>query len=125
VAAIGGGIGGSLSGTPPVFHFFVVQLPGSYGLSAGSFAGEVQFTLVQALTGGCGDGPAQQAIRAALLKAAGVSLASVVQSLGAMPASVYAAEVRFASLPPATRHAWLQSHLVALRAGRLATAQIP
>ena len=124
-AAIGGGIGGSLSGTPPVFHFFVVQLPGTDGLSAGSFAGEAQFTVAQALTGGCGSDPAQQAIRAALLKAAGQSLAGVVQSLGPLSGSSYAAAIRFASLPPATRHAWLQSHLVALRAGRLSTAQIP
>jgi hypothetical protein len=125
VAGIGGGIGGSLSGTPAVFQFSVVQLPGTYGLSAGSFAGEVQLTLVQALTGGCGDDPAQQAIRAALLKTAGLSLAPVVQSTGGLPASAAAAAMRFASLPPATRHAWLQSHLVALAAGRLTTAQIP
>jgi hypothetical protein len=125
VAGIGGGIGGSLSGTPPVFHFFVVQLPGTYGLSASSFAGEAQLTLAQALTGGCGLDPAQQAVRAALLKAAGVSLAGVVQSLGPLTTSAYAAATRFASLPPATRHAWFQSHLVALRAGRLTTAQIP
>ena len=125
VAAIGGGIGGSMSGTPPVFHFFVVQPPGAYGLSAASFAGEVQLTLVQALTGGCGDDPAQQAIRAALLKAAGLSPVLVSQSTGGLPASAYAAAMRFASQPPATRHIWLQRHLVALRAGRLTTAQIP
>jgi len=124
-AGIGGGIGGSLSGTPPVFRFSVVQLPGTYGLSAGFFAGEAQLTLVQALTGGCGRDPAQQAIRGALLKAAGLSLAPVVQSNGGLPASAYAAAVRFASLPPATRHAWLQTHLVALAAGRLTTTQIP
>jgi hypothetical protein len=125
VAGIGGGIGGSLSGTPAVFQFFVVQLPGTNGESAGSFAGEAQLTLVQALTGGCGDDPAQQAIRGALLKAAGLSLAPVVQSTSGLPASAHAAAIRFASLPPATRHAWLQRHLVALAAGRLTTAQIP
>ncbi len=124
-AAIGGGIGGSLSGTPPVFHFSVVQLPGTSGLSFGAFAGEAQLTLVQALTGGCGDDPAQQAIRAALLKANGLSLALVVQSTGGLPASALAAAMRFAALTPATRHAWLQSHLVTLRAGRITTAQIP
>ena len=124
-AAIGGGIGGSLSGTPTVFHFSIVQLPGTYGLSAGFFAGEVQLTLVQALTGPCGHNPAQQAIRASLLKTAGLSLAPFVQSTGGLPASAHAAAVRFAALPPGTRHAWLQSHLVALRAGRTTTAQIP
>jgi hypothetical protein len=109
-----------------VFHFSVVQLPGTYGLSASSFAGEAQLTFVQALTGGyCGHDPAQQAIRAALLKAVGLSLALVVQSPGGLPASADAAAMRFASLPPATRQAWLQSHVVALRAGRPTTAQIP
>jgi uncharacterized membrane protein len=125
VSGIGGGIGGSLSGTPPVFHFSVGQLPGTYGLSARFFAGEVQLTLVQALTGGCGDDPAQQAIRAALLTAGGGSLALVAQSTGGLTASAHAAALRFASLPPATRHGWLQRHLAALAAGRLTTAQIP
>jgi len=108
-----------------VFHFSVVQLPGSYGLSFGAFAGKAQLTLVQALTGGCGDDPAQQAIRAALLQAAGLSLALVVQGTGGLPASAHAAAVRFAALTPATRHAWLKSHLVALAASRITTAQIP
>ena len=125
-AGIGGGIGGSLSGTPPVFHFFVVQLPGTNRLSAGAFAGDVQLTLVQALTGdGCGNDPAQLAIRAALLRAAGLSLAPLVQNSGRLPASAEAAAMRFAYLSAATRHAWLQRHLGALAAGRLTTAQIP
>ncbi len=107
-----------------MFHFFVAGLPGTNGLSAGFFAGEAQLTLAQTLTGACGDDPAQQAIRAALLKDAGLSLAPVVQ-LGGLPASAHAAATRFASLLPATRHAWLHTHLDALAAGRLTSAQIP
>lgn len=102
-----------------------VQLPGTYGLSTGSFAGEAQLTLIQALTGRCGHDPAQQAIRAGLLTAAGLSPAPVVQGPDGLPASAHAAAMRFTSLPPASRHAWLQNHLVALAAGRLTTPQIP
>ena len=124
-AAIGGGLGGSVTGSPPVFHFSVVRLPGTDGLSAGAFADEAQLTLAQAMTGGCGLAPAQQAIRGALLKGAGVSLAAVVQTLGPLSTAEYAATVRFTSLPPATRHAWLAGHLAALRADRITVAQIP
>jgi hypothetical protein len=37
----------------------------------------------------------------------------------------YAAAQRFAALPAATRHAWLVTHLTALRAGHLGLAQLP
>ena len=41
------------------------------------------------------------------------------------PPQVATAATRFAALPAATRHAWLASHLAALRAGRLTLAQLP
>jgi hypothetical protein len=67
-ATLGGGIGGgSLSGSPPVFRFFVAQPPGAYGLSASSFASQVQLTFAQTLTSSsCASNPAQRAIQAAL-----------------------------------------------------------
>jgi hypothetical protein len=45
---------------------------------------------------------------------------------GAIPGSpAYAAARRFAALPAAARHAWLVSHLPALRAGRITLARLP
>jgi hypothetical protein len=42
-----------------------------------------------------------------------------------LPAGVQAAARRFAALPAAARHAWLTSHLAALRAGRISLVQVP
>jgi len=44
---------------------------------------------------------------------------------GRAPGRVTPASRRFAALPPAARHAWLASHLAALRAGRIPLAQLP
>ena len=41
------------------------------------------------------------------------------------PPQIAAAARRFAALPAAARHAWLASHLAALRAGQLTLAQLP
>jgi hypothetical protein len=38
---------------------------------------------------------------------------------------IYAAAQRFAALPASTRHAWLQTHVAALRAGHLTLGQLP
>ena len=38
---------------------------------------------------------------------------------------VYATAQRFAALPAATRHAWLATHLAALRSGQLTLVQLP
>ena len=130
-ATLGGGIGGgSLSGTPPVFRFFIAQPPGAYGLSAGAFASQVQLTFVQSLTSrGCGSNPAQQAIQAGLLKAAGLSSGELTEHPGGptsgLSAQAAAAASRFAALPAATRRAWLATHLAALRAGRVTVGQLP
>jgi hypothetical protein len=122
-ATLGGGIGGgSLSGSPPVFRFFVAQPPGAYGLSASSFASQVQLTFAQTLTSSsCASNPAQRAIQAALLKAAGLPGSPE----GGLPAPAYAAAMRFAALPAVTRRAWLETHLAGLRAGRLTIGQLP
>ena len=44
---------------------------------------------------------------------------------GATPTQIAAAAQRFASLSPAARHAWLATHLPALRAGTITLAQLP
>jgi hypothetical protein len=79
--------------------------------------------------------PAQQAVIAGLLKAAGRGQPKVAVppggAIGARPAELppgtpaYAAAQRFAALPAATRRAWLRQHLAALRDGRITLAQLP
>ena len=64
--------------------------------------------------GGLGD-PAQAAIEAALLYSAP----------GSLPGAAGKAANRFAALAPNKQHAWLAAHLVALRSGHIALAQIP
>jgi hypothetical protein len=44
---------------------------------------------------------------------------------GPEPRAMTAATVRFAALPAGARHAWLTTHLPALRAGRITLAQLP
>jgi hypothetical protein len=44
---------------------------------------------------------------------------------GSIPAPVFAAALRFKALPASARHAWLVRNLAALRAGRIALAQLP
>jgi hypothetical protein len=77
--------------------------------------------------------PAQAAVTAALLQDGAAGLATPEFSLGGQgprapgraAADVAPAARRFAALPAAARHAWLASHLAALRAGRIALAQLP
>jgi hypothetical protein len=80
--------------------------------------------------------PAQQAVTVGLLQAAGVALltpteaasgtgpgdASLVLKAGS---AVCEAGMRFAALSAAAHHAWLLTHLSALRAGRVTLAQLP
>ena len=112
------------------------------------FAEQVRLLFIHAFAGaGNGPGtPAQQAVQAALLDGAGVPFAAQPKVLsgvglpswartigpsgsaaGPGPATgpVYAAARRLAALSPAARHAWLASHLAALRAGHLTLAQLP
>ena len=124
-------------GNPPV-----IELP--LGIDAGSPA-EVGSVLPQATpavmasvvgSGGRLETSAQLAVAAGLLKAAGVPpLTPAEAATGTGPgngalalppgSAAYRAALRFAALPPATRHAWLLRHLPALRAGRVSPAQIP
>jgi hypothetical protein len=71
--------------------------------------------------------PAQQAVAGGLVEAANVNVPDRKPN-GLLPVSgspADAAAHRFAALPASTRRAWLSSHLVALRAGRIALAEIP
>jgi len=69
--------------------------------------------------------PAQQAVRDALLSAVGAQPATESYPPQLPPAAVAAAARRFEALPAGTRHAWLATHLAALRAGTITVAQLP
>jgi hypothetical protein len=93
------------------------------------------------VTGVTGDGPgasaAQQAVTAALMKAAGLPVPGPPLDVrpdvqpgmppsGPAPGSpAYAAARRFAALSAPVRHTWLVRHLAALRAGQVTLAQLP
>jgi len=129
-----------LSGAPPTFYFLLPDqspeaAPTGMGQFAAQVAGAVGPTLVQVVIGD-GAGPSanasQQAVTAALLMV--VSLPYVPGPTPGLPAArpraqlsgpVLAAARRFAQLPADARHAWLMSHLVALRAGQVPLAQLP
>jgi hypothetical protein len=144
----------TLGGRPPVLRMPLgaLSLPGTSAFSTSvtriaDFAQQVRGLAVHALVG-AGNGPGtsvQQAVQAALLQGAGVPFAAQpglmstvgLQSVapahpdqsanGPGPASgpFYTAARRLAALPAATRHAWLMTHLAAVRAGQLTLAQLP
>jgi hypothetical protein len=142
---VGVGMAGpSMSGRPPVFHLLLPEQLGGPPMTTSELAAEVrskagQDIVADVIGAGPGASPAQQAVMAALLKAAAVpqSASSVPQSASSaprtrppstapqLPAPVHAAAQRFAALPAAIRHAWLTRHLAALRAGRISLAQLP
>ncbi len=97
-------------------------------------SGALPSIVTSVIGGGHGASQAQQAVAAALLRAAGVPLIS--QAVRGMPpgigvpgpprgSPVYAAAKRFAALPAAERRTWLVQHLAALRAGRITLGQLP
>jgi hypothetical protein len=117
-----------------------LNMPGPCGFCAGpvpaqEFAGQLRYLFARAFVGaGLGPGSQpQQAVQAALLLDAGISLAAQAtitqNSLGplrtAVPAPVDAAAQRFAAQPAAAQHAWLATHLATLRAGGLSLGQVP
>jgi hypothetical protein len=134
-----------LSGQPPVLYLplGVLSLPGSFGADRTQFIDEIKLQSVHAIiaTGASYGDPAQMAVEAALMQHAGIPLAAqpkqvlapspwALPSNGPHPGTTYppqiaAAAQRFAALPAAARHAWLASHLTALRAGQLTPAQLP
>jgi hypothetical protein len=140
----------TISGRPAVLYLPLgaLNLPGAFGQDRTDFLDAIKLQTVHAfVTTGSGYGdPAQVAVEAALMKNAGIPLAT--QATVVWPASPWGlpftvpggngppgryrypaqfarAATRFAALPAATRHAWLASHLAALRAGQLTLAQLP
>jgi len=131
----------TIDGSPPVLHlavFVPTDTVAGRRYTTDDFVDLPQLAATAAITqtvigvdASGGGSPAQQAVAAALLKAANVPLPppGVGPPIpGQMPASgspAYAAAQRFAALPPATRHAWLATHLPALRAGQISLTQLP
>jgi hypothetical protein len=131
-------VGQVISGRPPVFHLLLPdQLP-SPALTPGELAAQVRASAGPAIVAdvigdGPGASPAQHAVTAALLMAAGLPSQSrpvsarsrAVRPEVAPGSPAYAAARRFATLPASARHAWLAVHLTALRAGRITLEQVP
>jgi hypothetical protein len=128
--------GTAISGTPPVFRFALFP-PSTADPGSPDFAGGIQDVFLatfiagnagaaQAVNGdGYGGTPAQQAIEDALLNAVDPAALQSSGPLSPLSPEVSAAVKRFAAVPAATRHAWLGTHLPALRAGHVTLAQIP
>jgi hypothetical protein len=106
--------GGQISGTPPTYQFVLSAL--------GSLGGVGEPVIITFIGGNSASGgsPAQQAVELALMRAAG----SDEGASWLVPAGVTAAAGRFAALPAAARHAWLVTHLAALRAGHVTLEQL-
>jgi hypothetical protein len=137
VASVSGGqdVQSAISVNPPVFEFTAEHVGSMFGQflgipdPAGWREGFQQGLLDAFLTGrpphagpvAIGLGPAQQAVEDALLTAVG----SQPLSPSVTSAGVSAAARRFAALSASARHAWLATHLTALRAGAITLAQIP
>jgi hypothetical protein len=130
--------GPTISGRPPVLYLNPNVLPLVAGTDLiGELRSPVAATIIRAMIygGHRADGPAQQAIAAAMLKVAGVPLIAPAQANVRQPGNgvpgpaagtpTYAAAARFAGQPASVRHAWLAAHLPALRAGRITLAEIP
>jgi hypothetical protein len=153
VASVSGGLAvmGGTSGNPPVFQFTAEHV----GTMFGEFNGILDASMwrqafQQALLGpfltvpaqqtapsrSAGPGPlptpAQQAVANGLLIAVGSQPSlntSLIGENGKPDAATWdaitAAAQRFAHLSASARHAWLATHLAALRAGTITVAQIP
>jgi hypothetical protein len=131
----------TITGTPPVLSIPLDAegLPGSFGWTNRELADELRLLTMHAFVGAgtVAGTPAQRAVEAALLDAAGVAFADqpdVLKAFG-LPtwagatepdsADVIAAAHRFAALPAATRTAWLTANLAALRSGATGLGELP
>jgi hypothetical protein len=134
----------TLGGSPTVLSIpaGAIALPGSFGSVSAVFVDQIKVEAVHAFVapGNAFGGPAQVAVEAALLQHAGIPLAAQPNALGnspwplpgggphataRYPSPVAAAAQRFAALPAGARHAWLATHLAALRAGQIPLGQLP
>jgi hypothetical protein len=119
----------TITGDPPVLS---VPLS-TYGFLSGGgsraqFVEAVRGLYLFTFIGGSNGqgGQAQQAVRAAILEVIGMPFAaSTGQDSGPASGPVYDASRRLAAMSPTARHAWLATHLAALRAGTVTLEQIP
>jgi hypothetical protein len=147
VASVRGGqtIMSGISGNPPVFSYTAEHVgsffgdfygrPDPTGWGAGFQLGLLDAFLATGPPAGPGApqlGAAQQAVENALLTAVGTTPAALggQQILGGQPGTgtspaIKAATDRFLALSAGARHAWLGTHLPALRAGTMTLAQVP
>jgi hypothetical protein len=135
--------GPAISGSPPVFHLLLLdQLPGPT-MTTGALAGALRSSTGPAIVadvigGGRSPSPAQRAVIAALLIAAGQPVhgpppgspptgrePGMAPPVLAPGSPAFAAARRLAALPAPARHAWLVRHIAALRAGQVTLAQLP
>jgi len=135
---VGVGMAGpAISGTPPVYHMLLPgQLLGpvmTIRESADGTRSTAGPSIVASFIGdGPGASPAQHAVAAGLMMAAGLPVhgpaprtAVTANSLLAPGTPAFAAARRFAALPAPARRAWLVRHLAVLRAGQITLAQLP
>jgi hypothetical protein len=139
----------TLGGHPLTLRLSLGQLnmPGPCGFCDGPiggkpFADQMRLLFASAFVGAGNDpgSPVQQAVQAALLQGAGIPFAAqptlidtVKPAPDAGPSTqpgpatgpVYTAARRLAALPAAARHAWLATHLTAVRAGQLTLTDLP
>jgi hypothetical protein len=135
---------GRTGGSPPVFYYSMPVLGSAFGQTASGFIQNLRGVFVAGFIAGpggfVGQGgtPAQQVVQIVLLKSIGSQWHSpgpgqpphsrkgpIPGSGGGQGAAIAAAVTRFAALSAAARHAWLASHLAALRAGHISLAQLP
>ena len=144
LASVSGGneVQSGISGTSPVFQFTAERV----GTLFGEFFGyepvwreEFRQGLLDAFLSGPSQragsvpnllDPAQLAVADALLTAVGSQPMEASNSgqpamKSGLAAEISAAAQRFARLSASARHAWLASHLTALRAGQITLTQIP
>jgi hypothetical protein len=111
------GASASLTGNPPVLRLALTEVPSQPEPPSSQSLGVEQGAFVDAFIGPAGGtlgDPAQAAIEAALL-----------HNAGSLPSPAAQAANRFADLAPSVQHAWLATHLRALRSGHIALARIP
>jgi hypothetical protein len=135
--------GPAISGRPPVFHLLLLdQIPGPT-MTTGALAAALRSSTGPAIVadvigGGRSPSPAQRAVIAALLIAAGQPVhgpppgsppagrePTMAPPVLAPGSPAFAAARRFAALPAPARHAWLVRHIAALRTGHVTLAQLP
>ena len=123
--------GPGLSGAPPVYQFTAyLDWVSPAGMDSVQSRAALQGQFFDTFLGGPSYAqtgnldPAQQAVSNALLTAIGTS-PSFANFGGFSTPRVTAAASRFAALPSSARHAWLLSHLAALRAGHVTLAELP